>query len=208
MKKFLFDRNDFDDADSVNAAQTAYTEEQMALAKKQSIAQGRDEALKDLQAAQSTKIAALLDRAGTALERIIAAEERRDLETTQAAVALTLQMAKKLFSAFAGHFGQAEIERVIAQTLETRREEPRITITIPAVHAEALKSRIEDIARDKGFAGKLAVAADEALGQSDVRIEWADGGAERLYERLFAQIEAEFAKTVETMQTQLSKTDQ
>jgi hypothetical protein len=44
------------------------------------------------------------------------------------------------------------------------------------------------------------------MSPSDVRVEWADGGAERLYERLYAQIELEFAKAIAGMQETLNRT--
>ena len=42
--------------------------------------------------------------------------------------------------------------------------------------------------------------SDDNLAATDVRVEWADGGAERLYERLFSQVEGEFAKAIAGMQ--------
>ena len=64
-------------------------------------------------------------------------------------------------------------------------------VTVLEASAEAL---------ERGFAGKLILIAEDNLGPSDCRVEWADGGAERLYERLFAQIEMEFAKAIAVMQ--------
>jgi len=81
-----------------------------------------------------------------------------------------------------------------------RKDEQRIAVMLPPQHLETLKERIDRIALERGFAGKLILIADDGLGPSDCRVEWADGGAERLYERLFAQIEMEFAKAIAVMQ--------
>ncbi|HEX2752598.1 MAG TPA: flagellar assembly protein FliH, partial [Alphaproteobacteria bacterium] len=96
-----------------------------------------------------------------------------------------------------------EIERVIIENLEVRKDEPRIAVMVPTEHLEILKARVDDMALQRGFAGKLILIADDAMGPSDCRVEWADGGAERLYASLFAQIEGEFAKTFAAMRTTL-----
>ena len=72
---------------------------------------------------------------------------------------------------------------------------------VPTMHLDALKNRMDDLALERGFAGKLILIADDTMEASDCRVEWADGGAERLYERLFAQIENEFAKSMSAIQT-------
>ena len=44
---------------------------------------------------------------------------------------------------------------------------------------ETAKDKIEEIARARGFEGRLAVMSDETLAPGDCRIEWADGGITR-----------------------------
>ena len=40
-----------------------------------------------------------------------------------------------------------------------------------------------------GFRGKVVLLADDGLGASDCRLEWADGGAERKLERIWNEVE-------------------
>jgi flagellar assembly protein FliH len=57
--------------------------------------------------------------------------------------------------------------------------EPRIVLrTAPGV-ADAISARLNDIAHDEGFDGRVQISGDPALKGSDCRIEWRGGGAER-----------------------------
>ena len=44
---------------------------------------------------------------------------------------------------------------------------------------EAAKDKLEEIARARGFEGRLVVLAEPAMAPGDCRIEWADGGVAR-----------------------------
>jgi flagellar assembly protein FliH len=203
MKKFLFDTNNFD---KDKQAPPVYTEEQVALARSQAYAQGKAEALAESLARQEEAISIALRGIGGLMEKVAAAEERREIQTCSAAVKLAMRVAHKLLPQFAQRFALGEIEHTISESLEIRRDEPRVAVTVPAQHLEALKTRVDVLALEKGFTGKLILIGDDHLGPSDCRVEWADGGAERLYERLFSQVENEFAKAIAGMNAQLAET--
>lgn len=203
MKKFMFDTNDFDKQPDPEPAAVTYSEEQLLLAKTQSHAQGKTEGLAEAQGSQEQKIAQLLDKIMAMLEQLIAAEERREIENMMHATKLALRVTHKLLPNTAQKFSLEEIERVIVENLDVRKDEPRIAVMVPTQHLDSLKARVDDLALQRGFAGKLILIADDAMGASDCRVEWADGGAERMYERLFSQIENEFAKSFATMKTTL-----
>lgn len=203
MKKFLFDTHDFDktepEATAAPAAMT-YSEDQLMLAKTQAYAQGKQEATIEAQAAQELQTHRLLESMIAQAERLIAAEDRREIENMMQATKLAMRVTHKLLPQMAERFALTEIERVILASLDVRKDEQRIAIMVPTVHLDTLKTRIDTLAMERGFAGKLILIADDTLGVSDCRVEWADGGAERMYERLFAQIETEFAKSIAVMQ--------
>lgn len=203
MKKFLFDTNDFDKQPEPEPVAVTYSEEQLLLAKNQSYAQGRAEGAAEAQAAQEKRLADLVENMIGMIEQLIAAEERREIENMMQATRLALRVTHKLLPQFAQKSALEEIERVIIENLDVRKDEPRIAVTVPTQHLDALKARADELALQRGFAGKLILIADDAMGPSDCRVEWADGGAERLYERLFAQIEGEFAKSFAAMKTTL-----
>jgi flagellar assembly protein FliH len=205
MKKFLFDKHDFD-REREEAAKPVFTEEQLILAKMQAQAQGKAEGMKEAKQAQEEQISKSLQQIGAACEKLIAAEDRREVEQMISATKLAMQIAHKLLPQFAQRFSLQEIERVVLLSIETRREEPRIAVIVPTQHLETLRQKIDNLAAEKGYGGKLILIADDNLAQTDVRVEWADGGAERLYERLFSQVEGEFAKAIAGMQATIKDT--
>jgi flagellar assembly protein FliH len=200
MKKFLFDQNDFDKK-QVAEPPPLFSAEQLALAQAQALAEGRQEGIRETRAAQEEQIAQMLARMIAQTEKLAAAEERREIEKCVDATKLAMRVAHKLLPQFSERFALAEIERVILAAVASRRDEPRIAVTVPAAHFEALKARIDEATLEKGYAGKVILIADDALAPTDCRVEWADGGAERLYERLFSQVENEFAKAIAGMQS-------
>ncbi|MDY0009134.1 MAG: FliH/SctL family protein [Bdellovibrionales bacterium] len=203
MKKFLFDTHDFDKTEPETPAAPAvmtYSEDQLMLAKTQAYAQGKQEAALEAQAAQELQTHRLLESMIAQAERLIAAEDRREIESMAQATKLAMRVTHKLLPQMADRFALTEIERVILASLDVRKDEQRIAIMVSPAHMDTLKSRIDALAMERGFAGKLILIADDTLGVSDCRVEWADGGAERMYERLFAQIETEFAKAIAVMQ--------
>jgi flagellar assembly protein FliH len=192
-KKFLFDTNNFD---RTKPEVVVYSEEQVQLMKNQTLAQGKAEGTKETKQKQEELIGQLLQKALAHIEKMAKNEDRREVEKCADAVKLTMQVIGKLLPSFSQQYALSEIENVIAQSLEARRDEPRIAVIVPTQHLEALTSRIDALTAGKSYAGKVILIADDALAATDCRVEWADGGAERLYERLFSQIESEFTKAI------------
>lgn len=200
MKKFMFDTNDFDKPAPVEKPAITYSEDQLMMAKTQAYAQGKSEAAAEARVSQETQTHQLLSQLIIHLERLIAAEDRREIENMTTATRLAMRVTHKLLPQMAERFSLPEIERVILESLEVRKDEQRIAVMVSAQHLDAMKERLDRLALERGFAGKLILIADDNMGPSDCRVEWADGGAERMYERLFAQIEMEFAKAIAVMQ--------
>lgn len=201
-KKFLFDANDFNE-DRSTAEDPVYTEEQLLIAKEQAHAQGRSEGVAETRRAQEEATHKALQKTIALLEQLMLAEDRREIEQMMQTVRLAMRVTHKLLPQFAESHAMAEVERVILEAIDARRDEPRIAITVSAAQLDMLKEQIDTLAAQRGYAGKVIIIADDAMQASDVRVEWADGGAERLYARLYAQIETEFAKAIAGMQQTL-----
>ena len=206
MKKFLFDTHNFDKKDEAPPAPT-FSEEQMEDARKDAHAQGKSAAREEAKNAVEQDIARILEKIGADTATLAATEDQRNLALQKQAVQLALQIVHKILPRFAADNALNEIEGVILSALDTRRDEPRIAVTVPTQFLEHLRPRIDAIAIERGFAGKVILLADDAMSASDCRIEWADGGVERLYERLYSQIEAACAETIAGIDKTLEKKD-
>lgn len=194
MKKFLFDTANFEKPQT--EAAPLFTEAQVRQAREEGQAQGLAEGLAQARASQEEQIAQALARLADLASALCEGENRREAAQMTAATRLAMQVVHKLMPQFAQKFSLGEVEGVAAAGLEARRDEPRIAITVPTLHLEVLRAKIETLAAQKGFAGQVILLSDDALSLSDCRIEWADGGTERVYERLFSQIESAFTKAI------------
>jgi flagellar assembly protein FliH len=194
-KKFLFNNKDFGEV-KTRANTPVYTEDQLLLAKNQSFAQGKTEGAADARKEQGERLLELLQKFLAHADHLAKNEDRREIENSAESIKLVMRVAHKLLPRFASQFALSEIQNVILQALEARRDEPRIAVTVPTAHLDALKEKIDAIALEKGYAGKVILVADDSMALTDCRVEWADGGAERLYEKLFSQIDNEFTKAV------------
>ncbi len=201
-KKFLFDTHDFSD-DKPKVAPLIYTEEQLTLAREQGQAQGKADGLATARKNQEERIAEMLDKTLQQAAEMAAREDRRAAEQSAEAISLSLRIARKLMPQFASQFSLAEIEATILQAVETRKDEPRIAVMVPVVHLDALKDRMDKLAQDKGYTGRVILIADDNLPETDCRVEWADGGMDRLYEQLFALIEEKLKAAATTIKTTL-----
>lgn len=208
MKKFLFDTIDFDAPEVVETA-PAFSEHDVEQARTDALsmgdargyARGRAEAEREAQEAVDEKLRILLESVTIAIGRLTTAEDRREMEKCIDAARLALHVVHKLMPQLAASHGLPEIERVISAAIDARREEPRLAVTVATALLEPLKARVDILAQDRGFAGKIILLADDAMPAGDCRVEWADGGSERTLSRLMMQIEGEFSRALSGMQS-------
>ena len=72
-----------------------------------------------------------------------------------------------------------EIEALATDCFRQLVKTPHIVVRIgPDIFAKA-KETLEEIARTRGFEGRLMVEADSVLATGDCRIEWSEGGMSR-----------------------------
>ena len=54
---------------------------------------------------------------------------------------------------------------------------------------DALQEKLGQMSASNGFEGRVVLIADDEMGESDCRVEWADGGVEREAGRIWRAIE-------------------
>ncbi len=209
VRKFLFD-NDFGEAPQSNAAGAKaqgapspkstpvappppmFTEAEMQGAcdmarrkgEEAGLARGRGEAI----AAFDKQVAATLSTIAqqtAAIAKSVAAEA----QAAGRSVDLALAIVRKLHPALVERQGLAEIESVLGQCLESLKQEPRLVAYVHGARLDALQERLAQLSAANGFEGRVVLIGDEAMGESDCRVEWADGGVEREAGRIWRAIE-------------------
>ena len=131
--------------------------------------------------AATTRVAAGLE---TLLARAGEAEGRRDREALTTAV----RLVEKLFPALAEREGLNEVEALLSETLHRLHEEPRVVVRVADALLDPLRHRMDAIGAQAGYPGKTILLTDDTIPEGDVRVEWADGGAERDTDRLWREV--------------------
>lgn len=191
--KFLFD-NSFDAVErpagpAQAAAPKHYTEEDLAAARNEGFAQGeaaaRAAAMVSIEQATAKTLAAIgiqLNNTAKDIERIRAQILKDSLKVVSAAIS-------KVVPTLARHNALAEIERLIRDCLQAIYDEPRVVVRAHDRVITALQDRVNSLAASNGFHGKIMLFPDEQLNETDCRVEWADGGAERNLDDMWSQID-------------------
>ncbi len=203
--KFLFDTS-FETEDlGGDAGQTGrkppppkFGEEDLERARSEGHASGREigaqEAMQSIEQQISQAVNAVSAQMSGLARAQVESHERQGREALQ--VALTV--VRKIFPRLAGRHGLAEVESVVADCLERLHDEPRIVIRVADAVLDRVEARIGEIAARAGFEGKIVYLAQDGLNSGDVRVEWADGGAERDSERLWREIDKITARVEST----------
>lgn len=190
--KFLFD-NSFDAAQAAAAAEPpppSYGDADLAAARDQGYAEGRaagrSETLAGIEREAATALAQIAARLGDANARF---EDVR-AHAIAGGIDVVAAVLRKAVPALARRNALAEIEGLVKDSLHALYDEPRIVVRAPDAIVAALQERIDGLAAASGFAGKVVLFGDPELAETDCRIEWADGGAERDIDGLLRRLDA------------------
>jgi flagellar assembly protein FliH len=203
-EKFMFDLN-FDDEVGVplEPVQTdeaaiieeepeiivpTFSEKEVAIARQQGFDAGKEEGLAATSEVLTRQINETLLKAD---EKLLAAFQTQDSvnqDLSRAAHSLAFGICKKMMPAMAKQHSFDEVEKVIEEVFAKAIEEPRITLSVHSDIAEAVEIRVSELAKEKGYEGRVSIQADEALEASDCRVDWINGGSERDTKELWANI--------------------
>lgn len=175
--KYLFDE-DFASGEKPTITMVEH-ERRRADAESQAYRKGFTAGEEQAQQEATQRIAAALSVIADGLARLDSAlttiETRLETEAVEVAVAV----AAKLAPALIAREPLTEISALATECFHHLVSTPQVAVRVGPSIYEAAKSRIEDIARERGFEGRLTIVSDESLAPGDCRIEWADGGVNR-----------------------------
>jgi flagellar assembly protein FliH len=92
---------------------------------------------------------------------------------------LALAIAKRILPSFTSQNGLQEIEALVNDTIREMAREPRLVVRVSGTEFDALNEKIQAIATQRAFPGKIVILSDAEVASGDCRIEWTDGGIER-----------------------------
>lgn len=195
--KFLFERR-FDDgaAKAPPPKKKSFTaaehEEAMQQAREAGVAAGRAAAAKEIEARSAATLDAMRKAIAPALADLPAILEQH----MRAAVGAAVEVVRRLYPTLAERNDLAEIEALARECLSHLAGEPRLVVRVADAELDTLKPRLDAVATQAGFAGRVILFADPQLQPGQVRIEWADGGAERDPARIWSEIDGVLAQFI------------
>lgn len=175
--KFLFDE-DFATGEKPTIT-VVEAERRRADAESQAHRKGFAAGLAQAQGEANQRIANALGVIADGLERLNRAltgiETRLEHEAVEVAVAVASKLAPELIA----REPFAEISALATDCFRQLVTTPHIVVRISADIYDSSKEKLEQIARARGFEGRLVVHSDDTLAAGDCRIEWSEGGVNR-----------------------------
>ncbi len=173
----------------IEASKHRYTPEEIEEIKTQARQEGEQKALQYLKEQNEQKA---LDRLKSILqqfEKLDGHEQEREKLAHRVGIETTLKLIKKLSPSIMQGREVDDIKAVVMQAFEENPNEQRLVIR---VHDSVLDQIIKDIdpmAKKIGFSGKSIIVADQNLQPQDCRVEWADGGMEKVTATVWQNLE-------------------
>jgi flagellar assembly protein FliH len=174
--KFLFDM-DFSAPDKRERAATpSEIAQQIASAEARAYRDGFDAAMREAKAESDRRAALALEEIGIAIRtiatRFSGIETRMETEAVDVAVAV----ARKLCSELMAGQPLAEVMALVSDCFSQLVSTPHLVVRINDALYDDARERIERMAKQSGFEGRLVILAEPEIDSGDCRIEWADGG--------------------------------
>jgi len=190
--KFLFDV-DFAAPDKSRDRPTqAELAQKVAEAESHAYRAGFEAAQHEARVESDRRAALALEEIGLAIKgiatRFTGIETRMETEAVDVAVAV----ARKLCTELVAREPLGEITALVSDCFSHLVSTPHLVVRIHDSLYEAARDRIEGMAKQAGFEGRLVILAAPDIATGDCRIEWADGGV--VLER--AAIEAKISELV------------
>jgi flagellar assembly protein FliH len=175
--KFLFD-TDFS-APRERPSTPVEVAQKIAAAEARAYRDGYDAAMRDAKAESDRRGALALEQIAIALNGIAAGFAGVEMRMETEAVDVAVAVARKLASELIAREPLGEITALVSDCFGQLVATPHLVVRINDQLYETAHARIEALAKQSGFAGRLVILAEPEIDAGDCRIEWADGGVVR-----------------------------
>jgi flagellar assembly protein FliH len=174
--KFLFDM-DFSAPDKRERAATpSEIAQKIASAEARAYRDGYDAALREARVESDRRSALALEEIGIAMKGIAARYTTIETRMETEAVDVAIAVARKLCGELIAREPLGEITALVSDCFAQLVSTPHLVVRINDSLYEAAHERIDRLAKQSGFAGRLVILAEPEIESGDCRIEWADGG--------------------------------
>jgi flagellar assembly protein FliH len=180
--KYLFDVDFGDNADLRRSERVIAPAEHTArIADVEAAAyrKGFSAALAQAKGEAEARAAGALERIADALAEIAGALEAVERRLETEAVEVAVAVARKLAPALIAREPFAEIAALAGECFRQLGAAPHVAVRVSEALYDLAREKLGEIARVRGFEGRVVVLAEPGIAPGDCRIEWADGGMTR-----------------------------
>ena len=124
-------------------------------------------------------LAETLRRVGEASRALLADADARGAALESQALAFAETLARKLAGAALDRFPMDAIAEVARQAFTHLRGVPHLVVRVNESLVDDVERMVKQMARERGFDGRLVVLGEPDIARGDARFEWADGGVVR-----------------------------
>jgi flagellar assembly protein FliH len=193
VERFPFDTVFENESDGQGASrrkkEPTFSVADLEAAKQVARAEGVAVGLEEARAGYERRATQAIEAAARQMALLDAAQAESNAMMRRNAIEVAVVVVRKLFPQLEARHGLAEVEQLVGDSLNQLFDEPRVVIRVHDTLLEVLQGRVEALAQSAGYPGRLILIADGSIGPGDCRVEWADGGAERLGDRLWQHID-------------------
>jgi flagellar assembly protein FliH len=158
------------------AATSAEIAQQIAAAEGRAYRDGYDAALREAKVESDRRTALALEEIGIAMRGIAARYASIEVRMETEAVDVAIAVARKLCSELITREPLGEVTALVSDCFAQLVSTPHLVVRINESLYEAAHERIDRLAKQSGFSGRLVILAEPEIESGDCRIEWADGG--------------------------------
>ncbi len=181
MAKFLFDTV-FDPKETSGAPaaprpeKTFWSSDERETARNDGFKCGRQAGIDETNALIAARTAAALETIATNVSTLTSQLEGQRQQLKSEGVILANMIARSLANALIAREPMHEIEALFDEVLNFLPDTPHIVIRLNETLLEIAKEKLDAVAAQRGFLGKLILVAQPEIDLGDCRIEWAQGG--------------------------------
>jgi len=175
--------------EEIAAPPPTFSEEEVLSAQQTAFDEGKAAGIQEANAQFEHLIATALTQLAQSVPAVFDQHGKEQQAHTDLALKFAHALARKILPAYSRKHGVDEIQDMVAKCMDPLRSEPRIMVKVHVSLRDDLQEKLEKIAQEQGFDGKLVIMGSEDIVPGDCRVEWSEGGAERNSAQIWEQID-------------------
>lgn len=169
--------------------ETGYREEELAEAVKKAETEAYERGYNAAADDEAKKQNILLEEIKNQLMMIFAGLDAKKAELETSALKFAVAAVRKVYSTLEKERAEAEIKTFLSDNFANFAMQESLSFSFNPDMVASVADSIGRLAGQNDFEGKIAVHKDKSLGLSDCRVEWKNGGVERVASKILDKIE-------------------